>query len=375
MSSRLRVARPTRLTARRQFLAGALLAPLLIAVAPDAHGQGGPGGEMPPTTVETAKVKASPLTDTIHAVGTLRADESVVIRPELPGRIEEIHFEEGQPVKKGSPLCTLDASLVKAEMREAEANLALSRSSFDRAQDLIDRKLIAQADYDNARSRLAVDQARLSSAQTRLAKTVIEAPFDGVVGLRLVSTGDYVEVGQELVSIVKLNPIKVDFRVPEVHLSQLEPGQAIEVTLDAYPGEKFRGEVIAIDPQIDLVGRNVLLRAVVPNPDSTLKPGQFARLDLEIEQHDEALIVPEQALWPQGDRQFVYRVEDGQAKLVEVETGLRRAGQVEIVSGLAPGDEVVTAGQLKLHDGAKVMPVPAPDAPAEGAAARAARNE
>ena len=372
MPSRLRVARATHLAARRRFLAGALLAPLLIAVAPDGRGQ---GGEMPPTAVETAKVQATSLTDTIHAVGTLRADESVVIRPELAGRIEEIHFEEGQPVAKGDPLFSLDASFIEAEMREAEANLALSRSSFDRAQDLIDRKLIAQADYDNARSRLAVDQARLSSAQTRLAKTEIEAPFEGVVGLRLVSAGDYAEVGQELVSIVKLNPIKVDFRVPEVHLSQLEPGQAIEVTLDAYPSEKFRGQVIAIDPQIDLVGRNVLLRAVVPNPDLKLKPGQFARLDLEVEQHEEALIVPEQALWPQGERQFVYKVEDGQAKLVEVETGLRRAGQVEIVSGLAPGDEVVTAGQLKLHDGAKVMPVPGPDAPADSTAAGAARNE
>ena len=374
MSSRLRVANAT--GPRRHVLVGALLGPLLIAIAPVGHSQGGPGGEMPPTAVETATVSASQLTDTIHAVGTLRADESVVIRPELAGRIEEIHFEEGQRIAKGDPLFALDASLIEAEMREAEANLALSQSSFDRAQDLIDRKLIAQADYDNARSRLAVDQARLSSAQTRLAKTVIEAPFDGVVGLRQVSAGDYVDVGQELVSIVKLNPIKVDFRVPEVHLSRLEPGQPVEVTVDAFPGEKFRGEVMAIDPQIDLAGRNVLLRAVVPNPDFKLRPGLFARLDLEVDQHDEALIVPEQALWPQGDQQFVYKVEDGQAKLVEVETGLRRAGQVEIVSGLAPGDEVVTAGQLKLYDGAKVMPVPVPDAPAEGAAAAgAARNE
>ncbi len=338
---------------------------LLLGVSANSHGQADPGGEMPPTAVETAMVNVDQATDTLHAVGTLRADESVVIRPELPGRIEKIHFDEGQRVSRGDPLFSLDASLIRAELREAEANLALSRTSFDRADDLIGQKLIAQADYDNARSRQAVDEARLSSAQTRLSKTVIEAPFDGVLGLRHVSAGDYAEIGQELVNLVKLDPVKVDFRVPEVHLSLVAPGQAIEVRLDAFPGEAFRGEVLAIDPQIDLGGRSVVLRAVLPNPELKLRPGLFARLNLEVEQRENALLIPEQALWPQGERQFVYRVEDGQARLIEVETGIRRAGQVEIVSGLSAGDEIVTAGQLKLFDGAKVAPVP----PAASAAA------
>lgn len=370
MPSRLRATRAPNRSARGHRLVPALLGTLLLGCAPDGQAQGGPGGEMPPTSVETATVSGKPLTASISAVGTLRADESVIIRPELPGRIEEIHFDEGQRVAKGDPLFSLDASLIEAELREAEANLALSQSSNDRAQDLIGRKLIAQADYDNARSRLAVDQARLSSARTRLAKTVIEAPFDGVVGLRHVSPGDYVEVAQELVNIVNLNPIKVDFRVPETELSQLAPGQAIEIRLDAFPGESFRGEVIAIDPQIDVSGRNVLLRAEVPNPELKLRPGLFARLSLELEQREDALLVPEQALWPQGDQQFVFRVEEGQAKLVQVETGIRRAGQVEIVSGLEAGDQIVTAGQLKLYDGAKVAPLPPPDAePASDGAA------
>ncbi|MGH8497191.1 MAG: efflux RND transporter periplasmic adaptor subunit [Gammaproteobacteria bacterium] len=330
---------------------------LLMAVSTAGRAQGGPGGQMPPTAVETAVVTAGALTDSISAVGTLRADESVVIRPELAGRIERIHFEEGQRVARGDPLFSLDASLIRSELREAEANLAMSRRAFERAQDLIGRKLIAQADYDDARSQLEIDEARLASARTRLDKTVINAPFEGVTGLRQVSPGDYVEIGQALVSLVQLDPIKVDFSVPEVHLARLDPGQTIEVRLDAFPNESFRGEVTAIDPQIDVNGRSVVLRAVLPNEERRLRPGLFARLHLELAQHDDALLIPEQALWPQGEQQFVYRVEEGQARLVEVQTGIRRAGRVQIVSGLQAGDEIVTAGQLKLFDGAAVAPV------------------
>lgn len=330
---------------------------LLLAVSPAGHAQGGPGGQMPPTAVETAVVTVDSVTDSISAVGTLRADESVVIRPELAGRIEKIHFIEGERVARGEPLFSLDASLIRSELREADANLAMSRRAFERAGDLIGRKLIPQADYDDARSQLEIDEARLASAGTRLDKTVINAPFDGVVGLRQVSPGDYVNIGQALVSLVQLDPIKVDFSVPEIYLSRLDPGQVIELKLDAFPNETFRGEVIAIDPQIDVNGRSVVLRAVLPNEDRRLRPGLFARLDLELARHEDALMVPEQALWPQGERKFVFRVEEGQARLVEVQTGIRRAGSVQIVSGLAPGDEIVTAGQLKLFDGASVAPV------------------
>ncbi|CAN5204964.1 efflux RND transporter periplasmic adaptor subunit [soil metagenome] len=354
---------------RRPALAPTLAAGALLLVCGAGSRAQGPG-DMPPTSVETTTVSVDQAADVLRAVGTLRADESVVIRPELPGRIEKVHFDEGQRVARGHPLFSLDASLIRAELREAEANLALSRTSFDRAADLTQRKLISQAEYDTARSRLDIDEARLSSARTRLSKTIIEAPFDGVLGLRQVSVGDYVETGQALVNLVSLDRVKVDFRVPEVHLSRVAPGQPIEVRLDAFPNETFHGEVLAIDPQIDLGGRSVVLRAVLPNPDLKLRPGLFARLNLEVERRDDALLVPEQALWPQGDRQFVYRVEDGQAHLSEVEIGIRRAGIVEIVSGLAPGDEIVTAGQLKLFDGAQVAPVP----PATGTAAGTAER-
>ena len=203
-------------------------------VAPEASAQR--GGEMPPVAVETAIVVTQPLSHTIQAVGTLRADESVVIRPELAGRIEKIHFQEGQSVAAGAELVSLDASLIAAELREARANLAVSNRVYERASDLIGRKLVSQAEYDAARASLAVDRARLASVETRLAKTVIKAPFAGVLGLRQISVGDYVEIGEELVSIVKLDPIKADFRVPQVHLAKLAVGQRVDIRVDTFPG-------------------------------------------------------------------------------------------------------------------------------------------
>jgi membrane fusion protein (multidrug efflux system) len=345
---------------RRHFT----LVALALAASATASAQGGPGGQMPPTAVETVQVAPQSLSRTISAVGTLRANESVTIRPELPGKIEKVHFEEGQRIAAGAPLFTLDSSLVRAEVREWEANVGKSQRDTTRAQELSERKLIAQQDLDAKRSELAVNQARLSSAKTRLAKGVITAPFAGVVGLRQVSPGEYVEAGQALVDLVQLDPLKLEFRVPEIHLGKIAAGQVVAVELDAFPGEKFPGTVYAVDAMVDPQARNVALRAELDNEDGRLRPGLFAKVSLELGSKADALLVPEQALWPQGDKQFVYVVKEGKADLVEVTTGVRENGKVEIVTGLAPGATVITAGQLKIGPGSPVAPVPAPGAAA-----------
>jgi membrane fusion protein, multidrug efflux system len=342
----------------------AFLIPVVISSV--AFGQ---GGQMPPTTVEVARPTVDRVVERVSAVGTLRAAENIIVRPEVQGLIERVHFQEGQSVKAGDPLFTLDASLVRAEVNEWEATVAQSRREADRAKELVARKLAAESDLDAKRSQVTVDEARLSSAQTRLSKTVIKAPFAGVVGLRKVSPGEYVTAGQELVSLVQLDPIKLDFRVPESSLGHIKTGQAVNIEVDAFPNETFSGAVYAIDPQLDTAGRSVNLRATIANTKSQLRPGLFARVSLELGARADALLLPEQALWPQGDKQFVYVVDNGTAKLVEVSIGVRQGGMVEITHGLDKDAQVITAGQLKIGPGSPVQPL---DAVASGAANRPA---
>ena len=341
---------------------------------------GPPGGEMPPLPVETATIELQPLVSGLQTVGSLRADESVVVRPEIAGRIQRIHFTEGGNVVAGQPLFTLDGSLAQAALNEATANLDNSRRAAARAGQLSKDKLIAQADYDRARATLGVDQARVASARTSLSKMTLRAPFSGQIGLREVSVGEYVIAGQELVTLVRLDPIEVDFSVPVSVLRQLSRGQKISITIDGSPNDRFGGEVVAIDPSIDVNSRSVKLRAQIANPDGRLRPGQFAQLILQDDANAKGLLVPEQALMQAGDERFVYTVVDGAAKKAVVKTGARVPGKVQVVEGLKAGDVVITAGQAKpmMHEGAKVMSLPTagakPAAPAKPATAAAATS-
>lgn len=321
---------------------------------------GPPGGGMPPLPVETATIKSESLAAGLQTVGSLRADESVVVRPEIAGRIQRIHFSEGGRVAAGQPLFTLDGSLAQASLNEAAANLENSRRNANRTEQLSKEKLVAQSDYDRARATLGVDQARAASARTTLDKMMLRAPFSGVVGLRNVSVGEYVNVGQDLVTLVRLDPIKVDFSVPENALSQLSAGQKVTITIDAFPSDKFSGEVSAIDPVIDINSRSIRLRAQIANPDGRLRPGQFAKLSLQESGDANALLVPEQALMQAGDERFVWTVVGGKAKKAVVKTGARVPGKVQVLSGLKAGDVVITAGQTKpmMHDGLDVAPLP-----------------
>jgi membrane fusion protein (multidrug efflux system) len=311
--------------------------------------------------VEAATLKAEPLAAGVQTVGSLRADESVVVRPEVGGRIVRIHFTEGGRVSAGQPLFTLDGSTAQAALNEATANLENSRRAVARAGQLAEQKLIAASDYDKAKAAFGVDQARAASARTALSKMTLSAPFSGQIGLREVSVGDFVSVGQDLVTLVRLDPIEVDFSVPENTLSQLKNGQKITITVDAFPKDVFGGEVVAIDPVIDPNSRSAKLRAQIANPDFRLRPGQFAQLQLDTGgNRTDALLVPEQALMQDGNTRYVYTVVDGKAHRVEIKTGVRVPGKVQVIEGLKAGDVVITAGQTKpiMHEGLGVQPLP-----------------
>ena len=339
--------------------------------APGKGGAGAPAGGPPPVTVEAAKVVTSPMPQTIIAVGSLRSDESITLRPESAGRISEITFQEGQRVAKGVPLVKLDPAIPQAELSQAKANLTLAKSKFDRAVDLAQRSFISGQAKDEAENNFKVAEASVQLAQAKLAKTDIRAPFSGIIGLRSVSVGDYVKEGADLVNLEAIDPLKVDFRVPETYLRQIQVGQALQITLDALPGKSYDGKVVAVNPLIDTAGRSVVIRAQVGNQDTTLRPGMFARVRLITKDQADAMVVPEQALVPQGNEQYVFKVMDGKVARVKVETGQRRDSKVEVLSGLAAGDMVVTAGQLKIRDGATVRVAGAEGGKAPAAAAQA----
>jgi membrane fusion protein, multidrug efflux system len=327
---------------------------------PAAGGGGGgpPGGMMLP--VEAVTVKPEPLGRGLSTVGTLRADEAIVVRPEIAGRVVKIHFTEGQRVKAGAPLFSLDSSVQRAALREAQATLENARRTSTRSEELARGDLISRSELENAQAQLSVAEARVSSARAQLQKTSLVAPFDGVVGLREVSVGAYVNFGQALVNLVRLDPMEVDFSLPESDLGLVKAGQPITVTVDALRGETFKGEVTAIDPMMDINSRSARLRAQIDNDDYKLRPGLFARIVLGTGSNETALLVPEQALLQQGETRFVYIIVDGKAKRAEVKTGQRVPGKLEIVSGLKPGDQVITAGQGKpmMHEGMPVVVLP-----------------
>lgn len=319
-----------------------------------AGGAGGAAKAAGPAVVEAVKVTTAQLPQVIAAVGSLRSDESVTLRPEVAGRIVAIRFEEGHRVTKGQTLVQLDAAVNQAEVQQARTNLNLAKSKYDRAVDLSSKNFISGQARDEAKSAYELAQASLSLVEARFAKTEIKAPFSGIIGLRVVSVGDYVREGADLVNLEAIDPMKIDFRVPENFLRDVKVGQTLQVNLDALPGKTYEGRVIALNPLLDASGRSIVVRAQIRNSDSLLRPGMFARINLVTQTRRDAMIVPEEALVPQGTDNYLFRIADGKAARVKVETGQRRDGKVEIVNGVGKDDTVVTAGQARLRDGSSV---------------------
>jgi membrane fusion protein (multidrug efflux system) len=327
-----------------------LLAAGLVLACSGAAAQDNSGA----VPVEAAKVTAAPLSEQVTAIGTLLSNEAVTVSSEIPGRLKQINFQEGQPVEQGAPLFILDDSVYRAQLADAEAKLKLAEQTHKRTSQLFTNKYATAQSADESASNLAVSTAAVELARVQLEKARIVAPFSGIVGLRHVSVGEYIAAGQALVNLEAIDPVKADFRVPEKFLPAIRVGQTIRIRVDAFPDEAFEGKVYAIDPRLDVAGRSLVVRAMVPNQDERLRPGLFARISVLLQLKQDALSVPEQAIVPQGDSQFVFKIVDGKVQLTKVVTGTRREGRVEIVEGLSAGDQVVTAGQLKIRDGSVV---------------------
>lgn len=308
-----------------------------------------------PTSVVAAPVTQEKIEDRISLVGNLQADESVEIKNQIAGVIEEIGFSEGQAVKQGQMLFMIDASKLKASLSQAQANLGLAQTTFDRLSTLIKANAISQQEYDQAQSDLQSRKAQIELINAQLKEAIISATFDGVMGERKVSLGQFVNQGTTLTYLIQQNPMKAEFRIPERFLGQLKEGQGIEVRVAAYPDDSFKGEVYFIDPQVEELTRTALIKAKLPNPEGKLKRGMFANLNLIVSTREQALVVPETALIPKSEDVFVFVVDgENKAQMKKVKVGIRLVGKVEILEGLKAGDNVIVEGYQKIGPGSLV---------------------
>ncbi|MES2938060.1 MAG: efflux RND transporter periplasmic adaptor subunit [Pseudomonadota bacterium] len=354
--------------------------------APAAGGAPGAPGRAP--AVEVARVEVMRLTDDAQAVGSLRSRQGVMLRPEVSGRVTLINFRDGERVRRGQLLVQLDDQLPMAQLKQAEAELSIARANHKRNQELLAQSFISQQRVDESAANLQVADAKLALARATAQRLRILAPFDGIAGIRSINVGDYLKDGADIVNVEDLDAVYVDFRLPERYQAKVRKGQSALVDIDSLPGRRYGAVVQAIDPLVDANGRSVGVRGCIDNRHLQLRPGMFARITAVFGSRDDARVVPEEAIVPQGGRQFVYRLADGPdqdtriAQRVEVKVGVRQPGKVEIVEGLQPGEMVVTAGQqriqkdgmavrvLDLTRGANGAAVPAPAAaagPAGGA--------
>ena len=329
----------------------ATVAGLWLGIVPDiASAQ----GSKKLIAVEAITLQSSIIVESVSSIGDLASEASVIIRSEIAGRVREISYLEGTKVKAGQVIVRLDDAIYQAELSQAIARRDLSARNYERAQALNQRGHSSEQTLDLAREEVRVNEASVDLAKARLQKTVLAAPFNGVVGLSSISVGDYIMAGEDIVNLEQIIPLKVDFRLPERYLRLVAVGRPLEITLDAFPGETYHGEVYAIDPRIRVNDRSIGVRARLPNADGQLRPGIFARINMIIDRREQALVLPEEALVPRGNQRFVFRVVDGKAVMTEVKIGLRETGQIEIVEGLSAGDLVITAGQAKVREGSAV---------------------
>lgn len=321
-----------------------------------AQGQRPAGGGVP---VETSLAVATKTTADIRSVGSLHSDESVLLAPEVAGRVAAIPFVEGKRVNAGDVILKLDDALVRAELADAEARFRLAKANMDRATELARTGNVTERARDEATSSFGIASAAVELAKVRLSKTTITAPFSGVVGIRNTSVGAYLPVGTKVVNLEKIDPLKVDFNVPEIYLANIGVGQEVEVSVDAIANRTFIGTIQAIDPLVDVNGRSLSIRARLPNPDGVLRPGLFARVTVKGLIERNVVMVPESAVVPRAGETFIFRIENGRAVESKVKLGERRAGQVAIVEGLPANATVVTAGHQRLRDGSVVEVVSA----------------
>lgn len=315
------------------------------------------GGPPPDAAVKVFTYQLVPESyrETFSIAATLLANESVEVRAETEGRVLEIGFEEGEPVRRGQVLFRLDDEKIRASLAEAEAAFELAKVDWARAEDMLRARAISRAEYDAARANFLARQATVALLKKQLSDTVITAPFDGVMGPRLVSPGQVVGRLTPLGSLVDQRIIKVEFHVPERLTGRVRPGQPIELRVAAWPDLVFTGTVTFISPQLSVPSRTLVVRAEVPNDEARLKAGMFGRVGLVIGEHAGALFIPESAIIQQGDQAFVYVVgENTRVALRPIRLGVRQPGRVQVIEGLSAGETIVTEGHQKLAPNRRV---------------------
>lgn len=313
-----------------------------------------PAMTMPPKPVQVVQIKAETIQAHINAIGTLVAQKGISIRPEMPGRVTEIFFKSGQHVEKGQKLIQLNPDIFAAAVKVAESNLKLTRVEFKRSSDLYKRNAVAKADYDRALAKLETAQGDLDRAQAQLAQTTLVAPFSGVLGLRKVSVGDYVTVGQQLVNLQTVDPMMVDFSLPERYIGQLQVGQRFSLKTDTQPVVALSGNVTAFESLVDVTTRTILVRGEVPNREGKLIPGAYTDVDLFLGQKQVAVMVPKIAVMYSKQGNYVYRVINGKAVQTPVTVSDTLDKTMVISNGLKAGDVVITSGQVNVQDGIAV---------------------
>src|SRR5882762_240635 len=339
------------------------LAVLLLFAAPAACKKansaagGGPGGGGFAMPVEVAAAIRDTVVDAIAATGQIEAVQSVELRPEVDGRIVEILVREGQQVDAGTGLFKVDDAELKAQVARAEADRDVAQRNLERTKQLMVQNASSQADLERADAGYRSAQASYDLLKTRLDRTIVRAPFGGVVGRRLVSIGTYVNSQTPLISLQSVNPQDASFQVPERYADRLRRGQLVSFQVAAIPGKNFSGEVVFVDPVVELPARTILIKARVPNPERQLQAGMFIEARLATDIRPNAVVVPEDAILPLQGSTYVWVVKEGKADRREVTLGVRTAGWAEIRgSGIEAGDQVVVGGAERLFPGAPLMP-------------------
>jgi membrane fusion protein, multidrug efflux system len=314
---------------------------------------GAKGGGAPATGVLGFVVKTEKLDNKIFATGSVVASEMVDLKPEIAGKIVQLNIVEGKAVSKGQLLIKLNDEDLQAQVKKLNAQMQLAQQSEQRLRKLLDIKGVSQDEYDVVTNQMNNIRADLEFTQAQIAKTELKAPFSGVIGLRSVSLGSYISASSQVANIQVLNPVKVEFTVPEKYANQVQVGESIAFTTEGSL-EHFTGKVYATDNQIDPISRSLKIRATAQNPNAKLKPGAFVKVDFSLKEIGNALMIPTEAIVPILKGQQVYVSKDGKAKAVAVEVGVRTDSRIQILSGIQIGDTIITSGLMGMKPDAKV---------------------
>ena len=337
----------------------ALIATVLAACASAESNNGASEGDGPRgLPVEVAAARTDTVVDAIVATGGIEAMQSIQLRPEVEGRLVGILVREGSEVGRGTPLFKIDDAELKAQVARLEAERDLAQQALERTRRLIEQNASAEADLEQAEANARSTQAQLELMQVRLDRTLVRAPFRGLIGERSVSVGDYVSTSTRLVSLQTVDPQRAVFSVPERYAQRLEEGQRVTFRVAALPNTEFTGVVDFVDPVVELPARTIRVKAEVQNPDRLLRPGMFIEARLATDVRPDAVIIPEDAILPLAGETLVYVVTEGTAQRRPVELGVRLPGFVEIKNGVEPGEQVVVGGLERLSDGAPVIATP-----------------